>query len=179
MITDTHNTLWASYQIRKFVGCACARNAGNVFPATDFKAKCKLAIPACIMARASRTCRDACRDLWSAMAGKTFPAFPGHAQPAILRIWQEAHGTTKLVIDRGRAVTHCVRTMKNCRSQNKLGTVTIKKYQATMSIYLRIQAWCTIHCEIGGMKGPRGSVSAWVHWCIWVAPESLRSHNAW
>ena len=26
------------------------------------------------------------------MAGKTLPAFPGHAQPAILRIWQEAHG---------------------------------------------------------------------------------------
>ena len=27
----------ASYQIRKIVGCACARNAGNVFPATDLK----------------------------------------------------------------------------------------------------------------------------------------------
>ena len=25
------------------------------------------------------------------VAGKTFPAFPVHAQPAILRIWQEAH----------------------------------------------------------------------------------------
>ena len=25
---------WASYQIRKIAGCACA---GNVFPATDFK----------------------------------------------------------------------------------------------------------------------------------------------
>ena len=25
------------------------------------------------------------------VAGKTFPAFPAHAQPAILRIWQEAH----------------------------------------------------------------------------------------
>ena len=28
---------WASYQIRKIVGCACAGNAGNVFPDTDFK----------------------------------------------------------------------------------------------------------------------------------------------
>ena len=28
---------WASYQIRKIAGCACAGNAGNVFPATDFK----------------------------------------------------------------------------------------------------------------------------------------------
>ena len=29
--------LWASYQIRKIAGCACAGNDGNVFPAADFK----------------------------------------------------------------------------------------------------------------------------------------------
>ena len=29
--------------------------------------------------------------LWSRWRGKTFPAFPAHAQPTILRIWQEAH----------------------------------------------------------------------------------------
>ena len=29
--------------------------------------------------------------LWIRWRGKTFPAFPAHAQPAILRIWQEAH----------------------------------------------------------------------------------------
>ena len=28
---------------------------------------------------------------WSRRRGKTFPAFPAHAQPTILRIWQEAH----------------------------------------------------------------------------------------
>ena len=28
---------WASYQIRKIAGCACAGDAGNVFPATYFK----------------------------------------------------------------------------------------------------------------------------------------------
>ena len=33
--------------------------------------------------------------LWSQWRGKTFPAFPAHAQPAILRIWQEAHGSVK------------------------------------------------------------------------------------
>ena len=27
------------------------------------------------------------------MAGKTFLAFPAHGQPAILRIWQEAHAS--------------------------------------------------------------------------------------
>ena len=29
--------------------------------------------------------------LWSRWRGKMFPAFPAHAQPVILRIWQEAH----------------------------------------------------------------------------------------
>ena len=28
---------WAPYQIGKIASCACAGNAGNVFPATDFK----------------------------------------------------------------------------------------------------------------------------------------------
>ena len=51
----------------------------------------KTAIPACITARASRTCRDACRDCLRAIVGKAFPAFPAHVQPAILRIWQEVH----------------------------------------------------------------------------------------
>ena len=31
------HVLCASFQIRKIAGCACAGNAGNVFPATDFK----------------------------------------------------------------------------------------------------------------------------------------------
>ena len=48
---------WASYQIRKIAGCACARNAGNIFPSHS-----GLAIPTCITARARRTCCDACRD---------------------------------------------------------------------------------------------------------------------
>ena len=30
---------WASCQIHKIAGCACAGNAGDVFPATDFKRK--------------------------------------------------------------------------------------------------------------------------------------------
>ena len=53
---------WASYKIRKIAGCACAGNAGNVFPSPDFKWNRQLAIPACITARASSTCRDACRN---------------------------------------------------------------------------------------------------------------------
>ena len=45
----------------------------------------------CITARAWRTYRDACRDQWLAVSfedggGETFPAYPAHAQPAILLI---------------------------------------------------------------------------------------------
>ena len=38
---------WAYYQICKIASCACAGNAGNVFPATDFKGNRLLAIPVC------------------------------------------------------------------------------------------------------------------------------------
>ena len=58
----------------KIAGCACAGNAGNVFPSHWLQ----LAIPTCITARAWRTCRDACQDRLPAVAGKTFPAFPAH-----------------------------------------------------------------------------------------------------
>ena len=77
----------------KIAGCACAGNAGNVFPDTEFKGNQWLAIPTCITARSWRTCLDACRDHWPAVLGKTFPVFPAHAQPTLLRIWQEAHGS--------------------------------------------------------------------------------------
>ena len=55
-----------------------------------------LAIPTCITAW--------CTSEWltskfrtNSVAGKTFPEFPAHAQPDILRIWLEAHGTSTLV----------------------------------------------------------------------------------
>ena len=56
------NREWVSYRIRKIAGCACAGNARNVFLATDFKGNRQLAIPACITARVSHTCRNACRE---------------------------------------------------------------------------------------------------------------------
>ena len=49
--------------------------AGNVFPATDSKAN--------IYARAVMHVGD---------GGETFPAFWAHAQPTVLRTWQEARG---------------------------------------------------------------------------------------
>ena len=68
---------WASYQIRKIACCTCAGNVGNVFPATDVKGNSYLAIPACITARASRTCRDSCRDRLSRSGEENIPGIPG------------------------------------------------------------------------------------------------------
>ena len=68
---------WASYRIRKIAGCACGEKAGNVFPATDLRGNRYLAIPACITAPASRTCRDACRDRQPAVCGENIPGIPG------------------------------------------------------------------------------------------------------
>ena len=74
-------TSWASYQIRKIAGCACAGNAGNVFPRCRYQRKpqvsdsgmhhgtCVTHVPWCMSG--SLTCGD----------GKTFPAFPAHAHP--------------------------------------------------------------------------------------------------
>ena len=84
--------IWASYQIRKIAGCACAGNAGNVFPCRRFLRKplvsdpgmhhgtCVTHVPWCMSG--SLTCGDR----------ENVPGIPGACAPAILRIWQEAHG---------------------------------------------------------------------------------------
>ena len=84
---------WASYQIRKIAGCACAGNAGNVSPRRRFQRKplvsdpgmhhgtCVTHVPWCMSG--SLTCGD----------GENVPGIPGACAPAILRIWQEAHAS--------------------------------------------------------------------------------------
>ena len=86
-----HTHTWASYQIRKIAGCACAGNAGNVFPRRRFQRKplvsdpgmhhgtCVTHVPWCMSG--SLTCGD----------GENVPGIPGACAPPILCIWQEAH----------------------------------------------------------------------------------------
>ena len=83
---------WASYQIRKIAGCACAGNAGNVFPRRRFQRKPLVSDPGmhhgtCVThvswcMSGSLTCGD----------GENVPGIPGACAPVILRIWQETHG---------------------------------------------------------------------------------------
>ena len=96
MLTRIYVDIWASYQIRKIAGCACAGNAGNVFPRRRFQRKpivgdpgmhhgtCVTHVPWCMSG--SLTCGD----------GENVPGIPGACAPAILRIWQEAHGVSRL-----------------------------------------------------------------------------------
>ena len=99
-------TPWASYQIRKIAGCACAGNAGNVSPCRRFQRKplvsdpgmhhgtCVTHVPWC-MSR-SLTCGDR----------ENVPGIPGACAPAILRIWQEAHWT-ECIFD-SIVITQCI-----------------------------------------------------------------------
>ena len=98
---------WASYQIRKIAGCACAGNAGNVFPCRRFQGNplisdpgmhhgtCVTHVPWCMSG--SLTCGN----------GENVPGIPGACAPAILSIWQEAHGIALYEIN------WCLSSMRN------------------------------------------------------------------
>ena len=78
---------WASCQIRKIAVCACAGNAGNVFPRRRLQRKslvsdpgmhhgtCVTHVPWCMPGSLTRG------------GGENFPGIPGACAPAILRIW--------------------------------------------------------------------------------------------
>ena len=80
--------IWASYQIRNTAGCACAGNAGNVFPRRRLQRKPLVSDPdmhhgTCV------TYVSWC--LSGALAfggGENVPGIPGPYAPAIFRIWQ-------------------------------------------------------------------------------------------
>ena len=83
---------WASYQIRKIAGCACAGNTGNVSTRGQLQRKplandsgmhhgtCLTHVPWCMSGSLTLG------------GGENVPGIPGACAPAILRIWQEAHG---------------------------------------------------------------------------------------
>ena len=83
--------LWASYQIRKIAGARVPRMLGTFFPPPRVcdpdmhHGTCVTHVPWYMPWSLT------IGFLWSRRRGKTFPAFPAHAQTAILRIWQEAH----------------------------------------------------------------------------------------
>ena len=73
-------------------GCACAGNAGNVFPATVGKRSRHASRHVCDARAVMHAWIANWRFPLKSAAGETFPAFPVHAQTTISRICQEAHG---------------------------------------------------------------------------------------
>ena len=121
---------WASYQIRKIAGCACAGNAGNVFPRRRFQRKplvsdpgmhhgtCVTHVPWCMSGSLTRG------------DGENVPGIPGACAPAILRIWQEAH---------------CITRVFPTQSANNGQNASIsRRYGWVLRIYLSIIKWSTL-----------------------------------
>ena len=82
---------WASYQIRKIAGCACAGNAGNVFPRRRFQRKPLLSDPGMHHGTCVTHVSWCMSGSLTRGDGENVPGIPGACAPAILRIWQEAH----------------------------------------------------------------------------------------
>ena len=78
---------WASCQIRKIAGAHAPGMPGTFSPSPQVSdpdmhhGTCVTHVPWCMPGLLTSSF------LWNRRRGKTFPAFPAHAQPAILRIW--------------------------------------------------------------------------------------------
>ena len=82
---------WASCQIRKIAVAHAPGMPGTFSPSPHVSdpdmhhGTCVTHVPWCMPGSLYSSF------LWNWRRGKTFPAFPAHAQPVFLRIWQEAH----------------------------------------------------------------------------------------
>ena len=78
---------WASCQIRKIAGAHASGMPGTISPSSQVSdpdmhhGTCGTHVPWCMPGSLTSSF------LWNRRRGKTFPAFPAHAQPAIIRIW--------------------------------------------------------------------------------------------
>ena len=86
-VVTMHNPQWASYQIHKIAGAHAPGMPGTFSPSPQVSdpgmhhGTCVTHVPWCMPGSLTNGF------LWNRRRGKTFPAFPAHAQPAILHIW--------------------------------------------------------------------------------------------
>ena len=97
---------WASYQIRKIAGCACAGNAGNVSPRIRIQRKPRVSDPGMHHGTCVTHVPWCMSGLLTCDGGENVPDIPDACAPAIWRICQEAH---EAVGTQGQ----CHRRMKN------------------------------------------------------------------
>ena len=82
---------WASCQIREIAGCACAGNAGNVFPRHWLQRKTLVSDPGMHHGTCVTHVPWCMSGSLEPDGGENVPGIPGACAPAIFRIWQEAH----------------------------------------------------------------------------------------
>ena len=90
-VTGPQRVTWASYQIRKIAGCACAGNAGNVSPRRRIQRKTRVSDPGMHHDTCVTHVPWCMSGLLTRGGGENVPGIPGACAPAIWRIWQEAH----------------------------------------------------------------------------------------
>ena len=82
---------WASYQMRNIEGCACAGNAGNVFPRRRLQRKPLVSDPGMHHGTCAPHVPWCMSGSLAPGGGENVPGIPGAYTPAIFRIWQEAN----------------------------------------------------------------------------------------
>ena len=86
-VIKSYSLQWASCQIREIAGAHAPGMPGTFSPSPQVSdpdmhhGTCVTHVPWCMPGSLTSSF------LWNRWRGKTFPAFPAHAQPAILRIW--------------------------------------------------------------------------------------------
>ena len=113
--------------MRKIMGCACAVNAGNVFPTRRLQREplvsdpgmhdgtCVTHVPWC--KSGSLTCSG----------GGNVPGIPGTCAPAILRIWQEAHA----MLFMGICWAYCENLYQYSHNHNTVKSIFIDTHRNT------------------------------------------------
>ena len=91
---------WASYQIRKIIGCACAGNAGNVFPIRRLQRKPLVSDPGMHHGTCVTHVSWCMSGSLTCGGGENVPGIPGACATAILRIWQDAHYSGSVCVSR-------------------------------------------------------------------------------
>ena len=86
--TNNSSRQWASYQIRKIVGCACA---GNVSPRRRIQRTPRVADPGMHHGTCVTHVSWCMPGLLTRGGGENVPGVPGACAPVIWRIWQEDH----------------------------------------------------------------------------------------
>ena len=81
LFSSQHTAPWASYQIRKIAGCACAGNTGYDFPRRRIQRKPLVSDPGIHHGTCVKHVPWCMSGMLTRVAGKTSPAFPAHAHP--------------------------------------------------------------------------------------------------